>query len=76
MVPTVVEEPTELTTIADFELIAKKFQDNDQLGKIQILKKLKEVANPLSTNLLEPDVKLNTRGRSTSKKNKSDTSTC
>jgi hypothetical protein len=42
---------------------------------VRILKKLKEVANLLSTYLLEPNVKLNNRDRSTSKKKMSDTST-
>ena len=64
-----------MTTSAEFELIGKIFQDSDQLGKIQILKKLKEVENPSSTYLIEPDVKWNTRGQSTSKKKKLDIST-
>jgi hypothetical protein len=32
LTPTVVEELTELSTSAEFELIAKRFQDSDQLG--------------------------------------------
>ena len=49
LVPTVVEEPIELTTItAQFELITKRFQNSDQLGKMQILKKLIEVASSSS----------------------------
>eukprot|EP00268_Persea_americana_P003328 TRINITY_DN11009_c0_g1_i1.p1 TRINITY_DN11009_c0_g1~~TRINITY_DN11009_c0_g1_i1.p1 ORF type:complete len:215 (+),score=16.23 TRINITY_DN11009_c0_g1_i1:363-1007(+) len=50
--PTVDEEPTELTTTVEFKMIAKRFQDSDPLGKLQLSKKLKEVANPSSTYLL------------------------
>lgn len=48
LVPTVVGGPIELTTTAKFELITKKFQHSDQLSKMQILKKLKEVASSSS----------------------------
>ena len=39
------------------------------------MKKLKELASPSSTSLIEPDVKSNTRGRSSAKKKKLDRST-
>ena len=61
-------ETPKLTVTSEFELITKKFQSSDQSGKMQILKKLRELGNPSFTSLLEPDVKLNTRGRSSSKK--------
>ena len=68
-------EAPELTTTSEFDLIAKKFRTSDEAGKIQILKKLKELASPSSTSLIEPDVKSNTRGQSSAKKKKLDRST-
>ena len=72
---TMVNKTPELTTISEFELIAKKFHSSDQRGKIHILKKLRELGNPSSTPLLEPEVKLNTHGRSSLKKKKLNRST-
>ena len=48
LVPTMVDEPIELTTTAEFKLITKRFQDSDQPGRMRILKKLKEVASSSS----------------------------
>ena len=59
---TMVNEAPELTTTSEFKLITKRFQSSDQKGKIQILRKLRELGSPSSTSLTKPDVKLNTRG--------------
>ena len=71
-----VNEALELTTTSECELISKRFHSSDQKGKIQILRKLRELGSPSSNSLTEPDIKLNTRGRSSSKKKKLDQSTC
>ena len=44
-------------------MIEKRFDKIDDGSKLQLLKKLKELANPASTSLIEPEVKCNTRGR-------------
>ena len=45
-----------------FDLIAKRFNENDDDTKLHILQKLTEIANPQSTSLIEPEAKKNTRG--------------
>ena len=43
-------------------MIVKRFNDSDDLAKVQLLRKLKELTNPASTFLLEPKVKGKTLG--------------
>ena len=52
-----------LSCQAELDRISKRFEDYDDTMKIQLLKKLKELANPESSSLTEPEVKLKTRGR-------------
>ena len=40
------KQTVELSCEAEFRLIAKRFSEQDHSGKLQILKKLKEIANP------------------------------
>ncbi|KAH9685250.1 Endonuclease [Citrus sinensis] len=54
-----------------FDLIAKRFNENDDDMKLHILQKLAEIANPHTTSLIEPEAKKNTRGRPNSKANAS-----
>ena len=62
----------ELSYKTELELIGNRFGDLDTSTKLQVLKKLREIACPQSTHLLEPEVKVKTRGRP---KEKIDTST-
>ncbi|XP_028086371.1 uncharacterized protein LOC114287276 [Camellia sinensis] len=54
-------EKLELTCIPELEMILKRFNESDIAIKLDMLKKLKEIANPASTFLIEPDVKPNPR---------------
>ncbi|XP_028102895.1 uncharacterized protein LOC114302124 [Camellia sinensis] len=51
----------ELTCIPELEMILKQFNESDIAMKLDMLKKLREIANPASTFLIEPDVKPNPR---------------
>ena len=53
------------------EMIIKHFEDSDGFGKMQIKRKLKELADPSLTFLIEPTVKAKTRGRPSQKLDKS-----
>lgn len=48
-------------------MIIRPFNDSDDLAKIQLLRKLKELTNPTSTFFLKLEVKGKTRGRSSLK---------
>ncbi|XP_052300876.1 PKS-NRPS hybrid synthetase cheA-like [Citrus sinensis] len=67
LLPTTKAETTDLSCSTEMEMILKRFNNNDYTGKLQILKKLKELANPASTYLIEPEAKARTRGRPSSK---------
>ena len=54
-----------------FDLIAKRFNENDDDTKLHILQKLTEIANPQSTSLIELEAKKNTCGQPNSKANAS-----
>ncbi|XP_028102309.1 PKS-NRPS hybrid synthetase CHGG_01239-like [Camellia sinensis] len=53
------EQKLELTCIPELELILKRFEESDIATQLDMLKKLREIANPASTFLIEPDVKPN-----------------
>ncbi|XP_028067641.1 uncharacterized protein LOC114270370 [Camellia sinensis] len=55
------EQKLELTCIPELELILKRFKESDIAMQLDMLKKLREIANPASTFLIEPDVKPNPR---------------
>ncbi|XP_052289406.1 uncharacterized protein LOC127899726 [Citrus sinensis] len=73
LLPTTKAETTDLSCSTEMEMILKRFNNNDYTGKLQILKKLKELANPASTYLIEQEATTRTRGRPSSKV---DNSTC
>jgi len=56
----------------EIDLIVKRFKENPKSTKLQILQKLKELAKPESTSLVEPEVNQRPKGRP---KIKIDTST-
>ncbi|KAK3223224.1 hypothetical protein Dsin_010249 [Dipteronia sinensis] len=62
-----------LSCTIEIEMIMKRFEQMDDSGKLQLKKKLMELANPESTHLVEPIVKAKARGRPS---RKLDTSTC
>lgn len=47
-----------LSCAVEVDLIIRKFNETNEAGKVEILKKLKEIANPGSTFLLERKVKI------------------
>ncbi|XP_028067424.1 uncharacterized protein LOC114270176 [Camellia sinensis] len=55
------EQKLELTCIPELELILKWFEESDIAMQLDMLKKLREIANPASTFLIKPDVKRNPR---------------
>ncbi|XP_028057844.1 PKS-NRPS hybrid synthetase CHGG_01239-like [Camellia sinensis] len=57
----ILEQKLELTCIPELELILKRFEESDIATQLDMLKKLREIANPASTFLIEPDVKPNLR---------------
>lgn len=65
------KDEDELVCDAEIELIMKRFKENNKTTKLHILKKLKELANPETTSLLEPEVNQRTRGRPRMKIDKS-----
>ncbi|XP_028111986.1 uncharacterized protein LOC114310236 [Camellia sinensis] len=54
-------EKLELTCIPELETILKRFKEPDIATQLDMLKKLRKIANPASTFLIEPDVKPNPR---------------
>ncbi|XP_028068917.1 uncharacterized protein LOC114271500 [Camellia sinensis] len=54
-------EKLELTCIPELELILQRFNESDIATQLDMLKKLREIANPSSTFLIEPNVKPNPR---------------
>ncbi|XP_028103952.1 uncharacterized protein LOC114303000 [Camellia sinensis] len=48
-------EKLELTCIPELKMILKRFNESDIAMKLDMLKKLREIANPASTFLIEPD---------------------
>lgn len=46
----------------ELEIIMKRFNVNNDLAKVQLLRKLKELKNPASTFLIELEVKRKTHG--------------
>ncbi|KAL9409227.1 hypothetical protein AB3S75_047588 [Citrus x aurantiifolia] len=67
LLPTTKAETTYLSCSTEMEMILQRFNNNDYTGKLKILKKLKELANPASTYLIEPEAKARARGRPSSK---------
>ena len=57
------KQKVELSCQPEFELIANRFNESSIEIQLDILKKLKEIANPGCTFLLDPEVKTRTRGR-------------
>ncbi|XP_028075301.1 uncharacterized protein LOC114277601 [Camellia sinensis] len=55
------DQKLELTCIPELELILKWFEEFDIATQLDMLKKLREIANPASTFHIEPDVKPNPR---------------
>lgn len=51
----------------ELEIIMKRFNVNNDLAKVQLLRKLKELKNPASTFLIELEVKGKTHGGSSLK---------
>lgn len=60
------KQTVELSCEVELELIAKRFNEQDNAGKLQILKKLKEIANSESTSVVEPAANVNVQGGSPS----------
>ena len=52
-----------LDCIPKIELIVKRFKESDLSIKLQLLNKLRELAMPKSTPLIEPEMKTRTQGR-------------
>ncbi|XP_028126430.1 uncharacterized protein LOC114323155 [Camellia sinensis] len=48
-------EKLELTCIPELEMILKRFNESDIATQLDMLKKLREIANPASTFLIEPN---------------------
>ena len=65
------KDEDEIVCDAEIDLIVRRFMENSKNTKLQILKKLKELANPETTSLLEPEVNQRTRGRPRTKIDKS-----
>ncbi|XP_024039451.1 uncharacterized protein LOC112098079 [Citrus clementina] len=71
LVCTSYEKSAELSCTPEMEMIIKRFEDSDGFGKMQIKRKLKELADPFLTFLIELPVKAKTRGRPSQKLDKS-----
>ncbi|XP_028097182.1 uncharacterized protein LOC114297034 [Camellia sinensis] len=56
-------DKVELSCEPKFDLILKRFNTSDYIMQLEILHKLKEIANPQSTFLIESDVKPNPRSK-------------
>eukprot|EP00268_Persea_americana_P017157 TRINITY_DN18212_c1_g1_i1.p1 TRINITY_DN18212_c1_g1~~TRINITY_DN18212_c1_g1_i1.p1 ORF type:complete len:121 (+),score=9.18 TRINITY_DN18212_c1_g1_i1:147-509(+) len=65
MLSTVAENTSclELDCMPEIELIVEQFRGYDSSKKLQVLNKLKEIAKPETTSLIESDVKTKVRGR-------------
>ncbi|XP_060969793.1 protein FAR1-RELATED SEQUENCE 6-like [Cannabis sativa] len=60
-------EANEISCDAEIELFLRRFQEVDIPTKLHLQRKLRELAEPSTTFLVEPEVKMNTRGRPPSK---------
>ncbi|XP_060969857.1 uncharacterized protein LOC133037065 [Cannabis sativa] len=60
-------EANEISCDAVIELFLRRFQEVDIPTKLHLQRKLRELAEPSTTFLVEPEVKMNTRGRPPSK---------
>ncbi|KAK3189170.1 hypothetical protein Dsin_028731 [Dipteronia sinensis] len=61
--PSIGDGSTKLSCTIEIHMIMKGFEQMNDYGKLQLKKKLMELANPESTHLVEPIVKANARGR-------------
>uniref|UniRef100_A0A803PB10 OTU domain-containing protein n=1 Tax=Cannabis sativa TaxID=3483 RepID=A0A803PB10_CANSA len=66
-------EANEISCDAEIELFLRRFQEIDIPTKLHLQRKLRELAKPSTTFLVDPEVKMNTHGRPPSK---FDHSTC
>ena len=65
MLSTVAENTSklELDCMPEIELIVEQFRGYDSSKKLKVLNKLREIARPETTSLIEPDVKTKVRSR-------------